>query len=168
MTQSVNIHASCVVLAGAGEAFSAPRDAGVLLLGDSGTGKSDLALRLIARGAVLVADDRCEIFVKGNALRSRAVQNLAGLIEVRGVGIVRLPFISEARVALVARLVAPQFVPRLPEPARYEPPPALSAPDAVRPPEIVLAPFEASACAKLAAAVAAHAGARSTNEVNTH
>lgn len=168
MTRSANIHASCVVLASAGERFGAPNDAGVLLLGESGAGKSDLALRLIGQGAMLVADDRCELFIAGDSLWARAPQRLAGLIEVRGVGIVRLPFLPEARVALVARLVAPQFVPRLPEPAHYEPPPALGANDAIRPPEIVLAPFEASACAKVAVAVAALAQARSADEVNTH
>src|SRR5512146_1790449 len=101
----VNIHASCVLLDGAAEAFGAPRDAGVLLLGESGRGKSDLALRLIERGAKLVADDRTELFVKDNALFARAPQSLAGLIEVRGAGIVALPFAAEARIALAVEMM---------------------------------------------------------------
>jgi HPr kinase/phosphorylase len=63
-----NIHASCVVLARAGEPFGAPGDAGILILGASGSGKSDLALRLIGRGALLVADDRVEIFARDDGL----------------------------------------------------------------------------------------------------
>ena len=61
----VNIHASCVVCARAGAAFGVPEDAGVLLLGESGSGKSEAALRLIAIGAKLVADDRCELLFDG-------------------------------------------------------------------------------------------------------
>ena len=66
MTKVVNIHASCIRLALAAAAFGAPRSAGVLLLGDSGSGKSDLALRLIGRGAELVADDRTELHVESS------------------------------------------------------------------------------------------------------
>ena len=62
-----------------------------LLLGESGAGKSDLALRLIAAGAQLVADDRVELSVESNRLIARAPANLAGLIEIRNVGIIALP-----------------------------------------------------------------------------
>ncbi|HEY2446711.1 MAG TPA: hypothetical protein VGI20_13330 [Rhizomicrobium sp.] len=152
MTSSVNIHASCVVLARAGEAFGAPPDAGILLLGESGSGKSDLALRLIARGAMLVADDRCDLFLQDGVLRARAPAVLAGLIEIRAVGIIALPFAADARVTLAVRLVAPQGPARLPEPAVYEPPAALRVPRHRWPSLVELAPFEASAPAKIAAA----------------
>ncbi|MGH6876131.1 MAG: HPr kinase/phosphorylase [Rhizomicrobium sp.] len=154
MTSVVNIHASCVILGAAGERFGAQRDLGVLLLGDSGGGKSDLALRLIACGAMLVADDRCDLFMSGGALHARAPRTLRGMIEIRGVGIVNLSYETEARIALAVRLVAPGTIARLPEPLRYRPPAGLAAPESVWPPELAIAPFEASATAKIAAAVA--------------
>jgi HPr kinase/phosphorylase len=86
----------------------------VLLIGPPGAGKSDLALRLLARGFDLVADDRTEI-VDGVA---RPVPALAGLLEVRGLGIFRLPHLASARLALVVQLG--QASPRMPTPARHE------------------------------------------------
>ena len=80
--RTVNIHASCVAIG----------TKGVLILGDSGAGKSDLALRLIDDGARLVADDRTELYVSRDALYAQAPKSIAGLIEVRGLGIVALPF----------------------------------------------------------------------------
>jgi serine kinase of HPr protein (carbohydrate metabolism regulator) len=155
MTGSVvNIHASCVVLTGAGEAFGAPRDGGVLILGESGAGKSDLALRLIAMGAMLVADDRCDLFVSSDALRAAVPRSLAGMIEIRGLGIVHIPWQPDARVALSVRLANPRLVARLPETVKYHPPPPLELPEEDLPHEILLAPFEASAPAKVLAAAA--------------
>ena len=87
--ETVNIHASCVVLRGAGDAFGAPGDCGILLLGESGAGKSDVALRLIAQAAQLVADDRVVLFTRDGVLFAKPPKTLAGLIEVRGVGILR-------------------------------------------------------------------------------
>ncbi len=145
----VNVHASCVVLGSAGKAFGAPRDAGVLLLGKSGAGKSDLALRLIALGAKLVSDDRTDLFVERGKLFGRAPKTIKDLIEVRGAGIVTLPAATKARVALAISLENPTS--RLPQREYYEAPGALSA--AV--PLIRLAPFEASTSAKIALAVAA-------------
>src|SRR2546423_3465696 len=101
--KTLNIHATCVLCAEAGQAFGTPPDAGVLLLGESGSGKSDLALRLIAMGATLVADDRCELFFNGGAVCARAPPAIAGPIEIRGVGIVTLPFAPDAPIALAAR-----------------------------------------------------------------
>lgn len=160
----ISIHATCVVIGAAGEAFGIPTDAGVLLMGDSGSGKSDLALRLIAGGAILVADDRCDLFVAESDLRARAPQPLRGLLEVRGIGIVPVPFREEAGVRLVARLVLPAFVTRFSAPARYRPAAELALPERDWPPEIEVAPFEASAAAKIVAALAAgieHIGERS-------
>ncbi len=83
----------------------------VLLTGASGRGKSDLALRLIDRGAVLIADDQVLLDTQ---LHASPPPTLAGLIEVRGVGIIRLPWAAGIAVALIADLDA---VPeRLPEP----------------------------------------------------
>lgn len=149
-----NIHASCVVCADAGAAFGAPPDAGVLLLGDSGSYKSDLALRLIAMGAVLVSDDRCEILFDGATLRARPPRTIAGLVEIRGVGIVLLPFVPEARVVLAVRALR-DHPERLPERRQYRPPPGVELPEQVSPPEISIAAPEASAPAKILAAVAA-------------
>jgi serine kinase of HPr protein (carbohydrate metabolism regulator) len=89
-----NIHASCVAVA----------EGGVLILGASGQGKSDLALRLIDRGAALVADDRCDVWHEGGALWCRPPEALAGKIEVRGIGIVERPWTAPARIALAVRL----------------------------------------------------------------
>lgn len=158
MTAVANIHASCVVLAGAGQAFGAPHGAGVLILGESGAGKSDLALRLIAHGAVLVADDRCELFFENNRLCARPPASLAGLIEVRGVGVMSMRHLPEAPIAIAVRLVPPKAVARLPEKAVYEPPAALGAPPGIWPLLIAVAPFEGSAPAKIAAAASAFAG----------
>ena len=150
----VNVHASCVILARSGVSLGAPRDAGVLILGESGSGKSDLALRLIAMGAVLVADDRCDLYVSSNLIYAAAPQTLAGLIEVRGVGIISMPHEPQAHITLAARLTDQNAITRLPEPARYRPPPPLDLPEECRPREILLAPLEASAPAKIIAAVA--------------
>jgi HPr kinase/phosphorylase len=98
----MQIHATCVARNGIG----------VILLGPPGSGKSDLALRLLDRGFMLVADDRVEI-VDGMA---RPPAQLAGLIEVRGLGLLRLAHAPPARIALAVEL-APDMA-RLPEPRR--------------------------------------------------
>jgi HPr kinase/phosphorylase len=103
MTAAVQIHGTCVSRDGAG----------VLFLGPPGSGKSDLALRLLARGFSLVADDR--VVVAGRV--ARPVPQLAGLLEVRGLGIVRLAYVADTILALVVELGDP---PRLPEPQRHE------------------------------------------------
>ena len=82
----------------------------VLLVGPSGAGKSDLVLRLLARGFDLVADDQVEV-CDGVAC---CPDRLAGLLEVRGLGIVHLPHAAAAHLALVAELGPPGD--RLPQP----------------------------------------------------
>ena len=99
----MQVHGSCAARDGAG----------VLLLGPPGAGKSDLVLRLLDRGFVLVADDRVEI-ADGFA---RPAEGLAGLLEVRGLGIVRLPYAAPVRLALAVELGTQGE--RLPSPARY-------------------------------------------------
>jgi serine kinase of HPr protein (carbohydrate metabolism regulator) len=75
---------------------------GVLLRGKSGVGKSDLALRLIERkGAILVADDMVILASEEGRLIGLAPDNLRGLLEVRGVGIVQMPFAPKAAVDLI-------------------------------------------------------------------
>jgi HPr kinase/phosphorylase len=85
----------------------------VLLLGPSGCGKSDLVLRLLARGFALVADDQVDIH---DGIAS-CPANLAGLLEVRGVGIVRLPPHPPARLGLVVELG--RFGDRMPDAAPH-------------------------------------------------
>ena len=94
----MQVHGSCAARDGAG----------VLLLGSSGSGKSDLTLRLLDRGWILVADDRVDI--DDGIARPPAI--LAGLLEVRGLGILRVPHLAQARLALVIELGAtPQRLP---------------------------------------------------------
>jgi serine kinase of HPr protein (carbohydrate metabolism regulator) len=92
----LNIHASAVYLF----------QYAVLILGKSGSGKSDLVLRLIEnKQARLVADDRVVLTEDKGKLTASAPDNLAGLLEVRGVGIVNMPYEKKAEVALAVRLV---------------------------------------------------------------
>ena len=125
---------------------------GVLILGESGAGKSDLLLRLMDDGAKLVADDRTELYVSKGRLCARPPKSIAGLMEVRGLGIVAQPFAKSAIVAMVVRLGAPE---RLPEPAFFEPPPGLAKAKAV--PLIVLDGRTASAPARVRLALDAFA-----------
>lgn len=99
----MQVHASCAARDGAG----------VLLVGPPGAGKSDMVLRLLDHGFMLVADDRVEI--TGDC--ARPADGLAGLLEVRGLGILRLPHLPQTRLRLAVALgPAPA---RLPEPARH-------------------------------------------------
>lgn len=100
------VHASCVAL-GPGAA--------VLIQGASGRGKSTLALQLMEGGAQLLGDDRIILWREGAALYARAPSTIAGLIEVRGLGLLRAPALRLARVVLVIDADAPE-PPRLPGP----------------------------------------------------
>jgi len=135
------VHGTCVEVFGHG----------VLLRGPSGCGKSDLALRLIDGGARLVADDQVELIAEGGSAHATAPASISGRMEVRGVGIVEVATIVRAPVALVVDLVAPDDVPRMPEPSECE----LAG---IALPSISLAPFEASAEAKVRLAVLAGTG----------
>jgi serine kinase of HPr protein (carbohydrate metabolism regulator) len=134
------IHASCVEIDGSA----------ALLRGAPGSGKSDLALRLIDSGARLVADDQVEVVAIRGELIASAPDTIAGLVEVRGLGVVRLPdakFTPRARLSLVIDLGPSAAVARLPEAA------AVTI-EGVTLPLLVLAPFEASAPAKVRLALA--------------
>jgi serine kinase of HPr protein (carbohydrate metabolism regulator) len=88
---------------------------GVLLLGASGSGKSDLALQMIDRGAVLIADDQVCLSRAGDRLMAEAPPALAGLIEVRGLGIMRVPH-AVGGLDLVVDLESGEEEARLPDP----------------------------------------------------
>ncbi|PCI59875.1 MAG: aldolase [Kordiimonadales bacterium] len=88
---------------------------GVLLLGVSGSGKSDVALRLMDRGAVLIADDQVELSLVSDKVYATAPKSLRGYIEVRGLGITSVPVSGGSMIALVVELVPSAEVPRLPE-----------------------------------------------------
>ena len=150
----VNIHASCVLLADAGTAFGAPRDAGILLLGQSGAGKSDIALRMIERGALLVTDDRAELFVHNGALSARPPARLAGLLEIFGMGIMKMHYAATADILLVV-ILQQQRPERLPQQETYQPPRELHVSSATLPPLIRINATEPSAVAKILAAAAA-------------
>jgi HPr kinase/phosphorylase len=131
-TKPLQIHASCVELGGVG----------ILLLGASGSGKSDLALRLIDAGARLVADDRTDLHRDGERLIASVPAAIAGRIEVRGLGIVPVAHVASAPVGLAVDLVGPERIERLPPP-RFR---TWLGTDVQL---LALNPFEASAAAKV-------------------
>ena len=131
------VHATSVAIAGRG----------ILLCGASGAGKSDLALRLIDRGAMLISDDYTIVERTGGQLTASAPATIAGKMEVRGLGVVDMPFASEAPLALVVDLA--QHVDRMPgDPDEWI---IAGAPL----PVIKLSPFEASAPIKVELALGA-------------
>jgi serine kinase of HPr protein (carbohydrate metabolism regulator) len=130
------IHATAVAIGGRA----------VLLVGPSGSGKSDLALRLIDRGAALIADDRVALTRVGDHLTAAPPPMIAGLIEVRGVGLITVPHVAGVRVALVVDLTAP--IDRLPQAMTREV-------AGVALPAVALAAFEASAPLKVERALTA-------------
>ena len=134
----IRVHGTSVALGGDG----------ILLRGPSGSGKSDLALRLIDEGGRLVADDQTELCLSGDDVSMTAPATIAGRLEVRGIGILRVSSVAAAPLRLVVDLVASDAVDRLPEPAVCD---YLER----RFPRIQLAPFEASAPAKLRLALCA-------------
>ena len=92
------VHATCV-------AFSRR---GILILGPSGSGKSTLGLALMALGAKLVADDRTILAGKAGALVAKCPAQLRGLIEARGLGLIRAQPLASANIALVVDLGKPE------------------------------------------------------------
>jgi serine kinase of HPr protein (carbohydrate metabolism regulator) len=124
------LHASCVAIGGKA----------VLIAGRSGTGKSDLALRLIDRGAVLVSDDYTELRRRNQTLFATPPARIAGKIEVRGVGLVEMPHLAEAEVVLLIDLDG--TAERMPEAQTRR----LAGVDV---PVVTLAPLEASASIKV-------------------
>ena len=111
---ALRIQATCVAIDGTG----------VLIRGAPGSGKSDLALRLIDGGAKLVADDLVEIAVRdGRAVARLPADTPAdcrGRLEVRGIGLLAVPSVAQAALALAVELVPGGPAERLPEPATVE------------------------------------------------
>ena len=103
---SENLHASCVAADGRA----------VLIAGPSGSGKSDLALRLLDQGFTLVSDDRTIVRKDGSRLFAFAPETIKGKLEVRGIGIVDMESIANAPVALIVELTSD--IQRLPDDSR--------------------------------------------------
>ncbi len=125
---------------------------GVLIAGASGSGKSDLMLRLIDAGWRLVADDRTLVWISGGRLFGRAPDALAGLIEARGLGVIAAPHLPFAEIVLSVRCVTDEAVERMPERG------AISVLGAQLP-RVHVSALEASAPAKVAHALT-HLGLR--------
>ena len=88
----------------------------VLIAGPSGSGKSDLALRLVDRGFTLVSDDQTIVKRDGDRLLATAPPNIAGKLEIRGIGIVDMERLSDVPVALIVELMSD--IERLPDDSR--------------------------------------------------
>ena len=138
MQETPGLHGSCAAWHGSG----------VLLLGQPESGKSDLLLRLIDRGFILVADDRVVV----EAGHARPPEALAGLIELRGLGLLRMPYLAPVPLRLVLELRSAIAEPvRLPEPRTH---PTLDVP------LLQIWPFAASACLRIEIALDCLAGRR--------
>lgn len=132
---SETVHGTCVAIGGRA----------VLIEGRSGEGKSDLALRLIDRGAALVADGQVICQRHEGGLVASAPTHLAGRIEVRGLGIVEMPSVERIPVDLLINI--PDATPRFPEDVRTR---RIAG---VEVPVLALAALEASAPIKVELAV---------------
>ena len=103
------VHASTVAIDGRA----------VLITGASGAGKSDLALRLLDRGFTLVSDDQTIVKRDGSRLVASAPPNIAGKLEVRGIGIIEIECVDNVAVALLVELTSD--IQRLPDDSRERP-----------------------------------------------
>ena len=109
LLSSETVHASTVAMDGRA----------VLISGPSGSGKSDLALRLLDRGFTLVSDDQTIVRRDGNRLIASAPANIAGKLEIRGIGIVEMETEADVPVALIVDLTSE--IQRLPDDRRERP-----------------------------------------------
>ncbi|CAN5160446.1 HPr kinase/phosphatase C-terminal domain-containing protein [soil metagenome] len=103
------VHASTVAIDGRA----------VLIAGPSGSGKSDLALRLLDRGFTLVSDDQTIVRREGDRLVASAPPQIAGKLEIRGIGIMEMETVGDVPVALLVELTSD--IPRLPDDSRERP-----------------------------------------------
>jgi serine kinase of HPr protein (carbohydrate metabolism regulator) len=106
---SETIHASTVAVDGRA----------VLITGPSGSGKSDLTLRMLDRGFTLVSDDQTIVRKEGDRLIASAPANIAGKLEIRGVGVVEMETVGDLPVALIVELT--NEIQRLPDDSRERP-----------------------------------------------
>ena len=117
----------------------------VLITGPSGSGKSDLTLRLLDRGFTLVSDDRTIVRRDGDRLVATAPPTIAGKLEIRGIGIVEMERLSDVPVALLIELTSD--IERLPDDSRDRP--ILG----VKLPLVSIDPMTASAASKVSLAL---------------
>jgi serine kinase of HPr protein (carbohydrate metabolism regulator) len=103
------VHASTVAIDGRA----------VVISGPSGSGKSDLALRLLDRGFTLVSDDRTIVKREGDRLLASVPPNIAGKLEIRGIGIVDVETVNDVPIALLVELTSD--IQRLPDDNRERP-----------------------------------------------
>ena len=149
------LHATCVSVSGMG----------VLLLGSSGSGKSDLALRLLDHGGdenALVADDRVIVETSDGRLTGRAPHAIRGRLEVRGVGVVYRPYLDETEIELAVSL-GEEAGERIPDFDQQ-----MFEVSGCRVPCLHLNALEASAPAKVRAMVRAMAEGAFANQVPTN
>jgi len=106
---SETLHASTVALDGRA----------VMISGPSGSGKSDLALRLLDRGFILVSDDQTIVRRDGEKLIASAPPTISGKLEIRGIGIVAMEHVDDVPVALLVELTGD--IQRLPDDSRERP-----------------------------------------------
>ena len=104
-----NIHGTTVDINGVG----------VLIIGRSGSGKSDLALRLILnKNALLVSDDQTILERQKNQIKAYPPKSIAGLLEVRGIGIMKFPY-TQTNLCMVVDVSPENKIERLPLPEFY-------------------------------------------------
>jgi len=130
----INIHATAIKY----------KNFGIMIMGECGSGKSDLALRLIKQfGAKLVADDRCNLEIRNSKIVVSCPDNIKNLIEVRGIGIVPMKAAKNAVISLVVELVDDiKKIERMPQKETF-----MFADAAVE--KIKIYPFECSAAEKI-------------------
>lgn len=87
---------------------------GLLFLGKSGNGKSDLALRLIDKGANLIADDQTILTLKNNKIILTCPSEIKSKLEIRGIGIIKMPSIKEHQLDIVFQLKSFREIKRIP------------------------------------------------------
>ena len=83
----------------------AVEDNGILIIGHSGSGKSDLALRLIDSGGTLISDDQTLCLKKQNEIFLFSIEAIYGLLEIRNMGIIKVPYVENVKMKIIVSLV---------------------------------------------------------------